>query len=317
MSPVSHPARKLLLTGGAGFIGSHVADLFIARGWAVVVVDNLSAGARANLNPAATFYEVDVCDAAALAAVFAQERPTHVSHHAALVNVRASLEDPIADARVNILGALNVLECARQFGVQHLLYISSSGAIYGEPTYLPCDEHHPVAPLSPYGISKHTVEHYVTVYQQNYGLPTAILRYPNVYGPRQNAGGEGGVVAIFARCMVANQPLTINGDGEQLRDFLYVADCAAANALICEQRATGAYNLGTGQGTSINAVFRVLQALTGYTQTPTYGPAIAGEIRNSYVKADHARAALGWQPSIALETGLVRTLAYFQPQPGV
>jgi UDP-glucose 4-epimerase len=309
-TPSSRP--KILITGGAGFIGSHVVDKFIARGFAVVVVDNFSAGRRENLNPGAVLYEVDITHPQALAEVFAREKPDYVSHHAAQVNVRYSVDNPLADAQTNILGSINVLECARLFGVRQVIYISSSGAVYGEPQYLPCDENHPIVPMSPYGASKHTVEHYVHMYYQNYGLRYTVLRYPNVFGPRQSPEGEAGVVSVFIVRMLRHQSVIINGDGEQQRDFLYVADCAEANWLALNQQVVGMYNLGTGHATSINELFRLLQARTGYAQPAMHGPAKTGEILRSYVTAERATAALGWSPSVPFAQGLDHTLDYFR-----
>ncbi len=303
---------KVLVTGGAGFIGSHVVDALRARGHAVVVVDNLSTGRRANLPADVRVYPLDIRDPQ-LAEVFAQERPEAVCHHAAQVDVRRSVADPLLDADVNVRGSLNVLECARRSGVRRLVYASTGGAVYGEPDYLPVDEAHPVRPLSPYGASKHIVEHYLFMYRHNYGLEYVVLRYPNVYGPRQDPHGEAGVVAIFSDRMRRGAPVAINGDGEQTRDFTFVGDCAAANLLALETAgATGLYNLGTGAPTSINQLFAVLQELTGYRAAPEHGPAKLGETRHIYLEARRARAELGWQPQVSLRAGLAQTLAYFQ-----
>jgi UDP-glucose 4-epimerase len=303
---------KVLVTGGAGFIGSHVVDALLARGHAVVVVDNLSTGRRANLPPDVRFYQLDLRDPQ-LAEVLAQERPEAVCHHAAQVDVRRSMADPLFDADVNVRGSLNLLECARRSGVRRVVYASTGGAVYGEPDYLPVDEAHPVRPLSPYGASKLIVEHYLFMCRHNYGLEYVVLRYPNVYGPRQDPYGEGGVVAIFSDRMRRGEPVTINGDGEQTRDFTFVGDCAAANGLALETPgAAGLYNLGTGTPTSINQIFAALQELTGYQAAPGHGPAKLGETRNIYLDARRARAELGWQPQVSLRAGLAQTLAYFQ-----
>ncbi len=222
------PATRVLVTGGAGFIGSHVVDRLVAAGHDVAVVDNLATGRRANLNPAARFYELDIRDPA-LGTVVERERPAVISHHAAQVDVRRSTADPLYDADVNILGSLNVLKVAVEHGVRKVIYISTGGAVYGEPEYLPVDEDHPIHPLCEYGASKHAVEHYLYMYAENYDLDYTVLRYPNVYGPRQDPHGEAGVVAIFSQKMLKGETCTINGDGTQERDFLYVADCARAN----------------------------------------------------------------------------------------
>lgn len=303
---------KILVTGGAGFIGSHVVDLYLEHGHEVVVVDDLSTGRLSNLNPAATFYEMDI-RSPALADVFEAERPDIVNHHAAQMDVRRSVADPIFDADVNILGSLNLLECARRYGVQRFVYISTGGAVYGEPRYLPCDEEHPIHPICQYGASKHTVEHYLYMYQVNYGLPYTVLRYPNVYGPRQDPQGEAGVVAIFIGRMLANENVTINGDGEQERDFVYVADCARANLLALEDVGPAeVYNLGSGRGTTVNQIFAALREVIGYQKPPHHGPPKLGETRRIYLEAIRARERLGWAPQVSLEEGLARTVEFFR-----
>jgi len=302
---------KALVTGGAGFIGSHVMDAFVEAGHDVVVVDDLSTGRRANLNPAATFHEIDVRDPA-LRQVFEEERPDVVSHHAAQVDVRRSVADPTFDAEVNVLGSLNVLDCCREVGVEKVIYISSGGAVYGEPVTLPCDEEHPIQPLCPYGASKYVVEQYLYVYRELYGLDYTVLRYGNVYGPRQDPHGEAGVVAIFAGQMVGEETPTINGSGEQERDFVYVGDCARANLLALARGSGRAYNLGSGEGTSINRLFELLKTVTGYEGEPVHGPAKAGETFRIYLDATRAREELGWEPEVSLREGLQRTAAHFR-----
>lgn len=303
---------KALVTGGAGFIGSHVAEALLAAGHQVVVVDDLSTGRRANLPAGARLIELDVRDPA-LAEVFAQERPDWVSHHAALVDVRQSVADPLADADVNVRGSLNVLEAARRSGVRRLVYASTGGAVYGEPEYLPVDERHPVNPLSPYGASKHAVEHYLYLYRHNHGLEYVVLRYPNVYGPRQDPRGEGGVVAIFSSRLLRGEAVTIHGDGEQTRDFTYVGDCARANVLALQTpAAAGLYNLGTGRATSINQLFAALRDLTGSPAEARHGPAKVGETRFICLDSARARAELGWQPAFNLTAGLSRTVEHFR-----
>jgi UDP-glucose 4-epimerase len=302
---------KTLVTGGAGFIGSHVVDTYINAGHAVVVVDNLATGRRENLNPAAGFYEVDIRDEK-LAEVFAQERPDVVNHHAAQASVPLSVARPGYDAGVNILGSLNLLEQARRHGVQRVIYASTGGAVYGEPQYLPCDEAHPIRPLTPYGASKHAVEHYLQVYQQLYGMAYTILRYANVYGPRQDPHGEAGVISIFTDRMLAGSPAVVNGDGLQERDFVYVGDCARANLAALEQGRDGIFNIATGAGTTINDLFDRLAAITGYALPRQHGPERLGDIYRSFLSADLAARELGWQPLFALEDGLRETVAYFQ-----
>jgi UDP-glucose 4-epimerase len=303
---------KALVTGGAGFIGSHVVDAFLAHGMEVVVVDDLSTGRESNLNPAAKFYKLDIRDPK-VAEVFAAERPDYVSHHAAQMDVRRSVVDPLFDASVNILGSINLIECAKKYQVKHFVYISSGGTVYGEPQYLPCDEEHPVLPICQYGISKHTVEHYLYLYQYNYGLNYTVLRYPNVYGPRQDPHGEAGVVAIFTGQMLNGKPVMITGDGEQQRDFVYVGDCARANVLaVTTPNSVGIYNLGYGVGTSINQIYFALQAITAYPLEGTHGPAKVGETRFSYLSAAKAKRDWGWEPTVSLEAGLQKTVDYFR-----
>ncbi len=299
---------KILVTGGAGFIGSHVVDLFVSEGYDVVVVDDLSTGRQSNLNPAAKFYRMDIRDPK-LVEVFEKERPDYVSHHAAQMDVRRSVVEPLFDADVNILGSINLIEAARKTGVKRIVYISSGGTAYGEPQYLPCDENHPVLPICQYGVSKHTVEHYLFLYHQNYGLNYTVLRYPNVYGPRQDPHGEAGVVAIFVGKMLAGEQVTITGDGEQQRDFVFVGDCARGNLLGLDAP-VGIYNLGYGVGTSINQIFDALKVITDYPNEAIHGPAKVGETRFIYLDASKAKKMLGWAPTVTLEEGLQKTVDY-------
>ena len=302
---------KVLVTGGAGFIGSHVVDLYLANGYEVVVVDDLSSGRRSNLNPAATFYEVDI-RSPQLQDVFERERPDFVNHHAAQIDVRRSVAEPIFDADVNVLGSLQVLELARQYEVARVVYISTGGAVYGEPQYLPCDEDHPVNPICQYGVSKHAVEHYLYLYHHLYGLDYTVLRYPNVYGPRQDPHGEAGVVAIFTGQMLRGEQAVINGDGLQERDFVYAGDCASANLLALQKERNGIYNLGSERGTSVNHLFDLLREITHYEKKAIHGPPKAGETRKIYLTAEKARRELGWEPKVSLEEGLERTVAHFR-----
>jgi UDP-glucose 4-epimerase len=303
---------KILVTGGAGFIGSHVVNAFIKDGHEVVIVDDLSTGRQSNLNPAARFYQVDIRDPH-VEEIFRIEKPDVISHHAAQMDVRRSVAEPLFDADVNILGSLKLIEYAKKYPVKKFIYISTGGAVYGEPEYLPCDENHPINPICQYGASKHTVEHYLYMYHVNYGLKYTVLRYPNVYGPRQDPHGEAGVVAIFCGKMLAGEPVTINGDGEQTRDYVYVGDCARANVMVAdENQASGIYNLGTGKGTSVNEIFAGLRDIIGYQLAPVYGPAKVGETRFIYLSADKAAQELGWQPTIPLAEGLRKTVDYFR-----
>lgn len=300
---------KILVTGGAGFIGSHVVDLLINSGHDVVVVDNLSTGRMKNLNPKARFYKIDIRDPE-LRRVFEIEKPEIVDHHAAQMNVRRSVADPLYDADVNIRGSVNLLELCREFQVRKVIYISSGGAVYGEPVYLPCDEEHPVRPLCPYGLTKYAFELYLYIYQQNYGIDYTVFRYPNVYGPRQDPLGEAGVIAIFTGQMLRGQPVTIYGSGEQVRDYVHVYDCARANLMALENGSGRVYNLGSGQGTTVNELFSKLKTITGYSGVPVYAPAKVGETFKIYLNAQRARDELGWKQTISLEEGLYNTVEY-------
>lgn len=300
----------IVVTGGAGFIGSHIVDALIEAGYAVAVVDNLSTGKRANLNPAARFYEADIRDRAALDAVFEQERPGAICHQAALADVRASLVDPAGYAQTNVVGTLNLLEAARTVGtVRKVLFASTGGAVYGNPEELPASERCPTRPLDPYGASKLACEHYLATYKHNFELDYCALRYANVYGPRQDPFGEAGVVAIFAGAMLAGRPVTISGDGRQSRDFVFVGDVAAANVAALTY-GSGIYNVGTGIPSDINTIFRELAHITGYAGDETHGPAKLGEVRHTYLDAYKARRELGWEARVPLSAGLARTVAF-------
>ncbi|HBY96139.1 MAG: NAD-dependent epimerase/dehydratase family protein [Ardenticatenaceae bacterium] len=302
---------RILVTGGAGFIGSHVVDAYRAAGHDVAVVDDLSSGQRGHLDPGVRFYQVDIRDSG-LDEVFAQEQPEVVSHQAARANVRESMEKPLLYADVNVLGSLNLLECCRRHNVRKVIYASTGGATYGEPQFLPVSEDHPINPLDPYGASKHHVEHYLYLYRANYGVGYTILRYPNVYGPRQDPHGEAGVVAIFTGQMLNGGRPQINGSGEQERDFVYVSDVARANLLALERGDGAVYNIGGGVGTSVNCMFVLLARLTGYNQPANHGPARQGEVFKIYLDAIRAREELGWTPQVTLEEGLAWTVQSFQ-----
>lgn len=303
---------KILVTGGAGFIGSHVVARYLDLGHEVIVVDDLSTGRLSNLDPRATFYQMDIRDPQ-LREIFLREQPEMVNHHAAQMDVRRSVADPLFDAQVNVVGSLNLIECAKMFGVRRIVYISTGGAVFGEPEYLPCDENHPINPICQYGASKHTVEHYLYMYYENYGLESIVLRYPNVYGPRQDPSGEAGVVAIFTGLMLAGKQLTINGDGEQTRDYVYVGDCAIANVLALETSIKhGIFNLGSGKGTSVNEIFDHLSQITDFRSAALTGPAKVGETRHIYLDATQATERLGWRPEVTLAEGLAKTVAYFR-----
>ncbi len=303
---------KILVTGGAGFIGSHVADAFIDAGHDVVIVDNLHTGKEANIHPRARFYHADIRDRAALERVFQSEKPDVISHQAALANVRESVERPAEYAEVNLVGSIHLLELARRHGISKFIYASTGGACYGEPTKLPVTEDHPVNPLDPYGASKHAFEHYLFLYRVNFQIRYTVLRYPNVFGPRQDPYGEAGVVAIFAVKFLKGEQPIINGDGLQTRDFVYVADIARANLLALDRGDGEIFNLGTGVGTDINTIFRQLAAITASQAEPVHGPAKIGEVRFVYLDAARAKKGLGWEPQVSLAEGLKKTVECFR-----
>ena len=302
---------KILVTGGAGFIGSHVSDAFLAAGHEVSVVDDLSSGRKEQVPVGARFYEMDI-RSTRLQEVFERERPRIVCHQAARANVRESLEKPILYSDVNVLGSLNVLECCRGYQVRKVIYASTGGAVYGEPQYLPVTEDHPIDPLDPYGASKHHVEHYLHVYKKNFQIDYTVLRYPNVFGARQDPFGEAGVVAIFARKMLDGAQTLINGTGEQERDFVHVSDVVRANLLSLELGSGQILNIGSGIGTSVNEIFTTLAELSGYKKEPLHGPAKLGEVFKIYLDATRAFETIGWQPTTSLEGGLASVLAHLR-----
>jgi UDP-glucose 4-epimerase len=301
---------KVLITGGAGFIGSHLADAHLARGDQVVIVDSLAGGRREFVPGAATFHHLDVRDPG-LREIFARERPQVVNHHAAQVSVSASVRDPQFDAEVNVLGTLRVVALAVEFGAAHFIFSSTGGALYGEPKRLPADESTPVRPLSPYGAAKFAAEGYIGLYGRTHGLRACLLRYANVYGPRQDPHGEAGVVAIFARALLDGRPATIFGDGEQTRDFVYVDDVVRANLLAADRRAEGAVNIGTGRGTTVNTIYRQVARRAGSSTPPRYGPPRPGDVRHITLAADAAHRVLGWTPAMPVEAGLAATVEWF------
>lgn len=302
---------KILVTGGAGFIGSHVVDALVERGDEVVIVDNLSTGFKKNINPKAKFYQLSICDNG-LAEVFERERPQVVSHQAAQTVVTKSTSEPVFDAEQNILGSLNVILNCLKFGVNKIIYASSGGAIYGEAKHCPVDESHPIDSLSPYGVSKHTVEHYLRLYNIGHGLNYVVLRYANVYGPRQNPEGEAGVVAIFARQMLRGQQPTIFGSGDKTRDYVHVSDVVAANLLAIEGGKNTIYNIGTGVETSDQEMFDTMAELLGYRSLPNYAQVRKGEIFRICLECSKAQRELGWQPCLSLEEGLSQTVTYYR-----
>ncbi len=302
---------KVLVTGGAGFIGSHVVDRLVEEGHQVVIVDDLSSGTRKNVNRAASLYKLDI-QSGRLERVFRNERPNIVIHLAAQVSVRVSVDNPVFDAQVNVLGTMNVLHQAVHHGVRKVIFSSSGGAIYGEQEAFPAPESHVTKPLSPYGISKLCAEHYLSYFQRISGIQVVSLRYGNVYGPRQDPEGEAGVVAIFIRKMLNNEQPIINGNGRQTRDFVFVDDVAEANLVAMRQDSQGVYNVGTGIETSVNELFRILAGLTGSSCKEVHGPAKLGEQMRSVIDSSKLKQELGWEPEADLTKGLEKTVAYFR-----
>lgn len=302
---------KILVTGGAGFIGSSVTDAFIDEGHEVVVVDNLITGRKENINPKAKFYELDVRDEQ-IFEVFKKERFDVVNHHAAQMDVRRSVADPIFDAQNNILGTINLMQASVRYGVKKFIFISSGGAIYGEQDYFPADEEHPTRPLSPYGITKLTGEKYLHFYAETYGLHYVILRYANIYGPRQNPHGEAGVVAIFTTKLLSQDQPIINGEGTQTRDYVYVGDVVNANLKALTYHKNGYFNIGTGIETDVNEIFHQLNILTGGQAKEEHGIAKPGEQLRSVLNYEKAKKLLNWSPRVTLGEGLKRTVEYFK-----
>lgn len=300
---------KVLVTGGAGFIASHIVDQLIAAGHQVVAVDNLSTGKKSQVNPSATFYDMDITNGQ-LEDIFLKERPEVVFHQAAQTQVNRSVEEPIFDATINVLGTIQVLEAARKAQTRKIVF-ASTAAVYGNPSYLPIDEQHPVAPLSGYGAGKHTGEHYLQIYHKLYGIEYAILRYANVYGVRQDPRGEGGVISIFIDKMLQETPLIIFGDGNQTRDYIYVEDVASANLAAMEGGSGEIFNIGTGISTSINDLIHHFEALAGKRAIQRHAPERFGDIKFSYFIPTKAEQILDWKAAVSLADGLERTFHYY------
>jgi UDP-glucose 4-epimerase len=305
-------AKRILITGGAGFIGSTIADLFVEAGWEVAVLDDLSSGKRENVPAGARFYPVDIRSAAAAEAV-KKERPQVICHHAAQIDVRRSMADPRFDADVNLGGLLNVMQAAVEArSVEQVLFASSGGATYGDTDVIPTPESHPQKPVSHYGAAKAASEIYLGVYRANFGIPFAALRYANVYGPRQDPHGEAGVVAIFCGRLLDKSPCTIYGEGKQTRDYVFVGDVARANLRAAEKRFEGALNVGTGVETDVNVLYAHLARAAGVDRPPEYGPARLGEQKRSCIDPTAAEKAIGWRPEVGLADGLGRTFEWFR-----
>jgi UDP-glucose 4-epimerase len=308
------PARSICVTGGAGFIGSHVAEALLAAGHRVLIVDDLSSGRKENLPTGAEFFQLDIRSPEA-AELLASGGIEVLVHHAAQMDVRRSVADPAFDASVNIEGTLNLLEAGRRGGLQQVIFASTGGAIYGDQQVYPAHEDHPAWPLSPYGVAKLAVEHYLYYYWREYGVAATCLRYANVYGPRQNPHGEAGVVAIFLDRLLAGREAVIHGDGLQTRDYVYVDDVVAANLAAVGCPGFEQLNVGTGRETTVVELYRLLAAAVGVSRPPVHGPAKPGEQRRSCISSERLYSRLGVRPQVTLEAGLERTARWFAARP--
>ncbi|MBR3628607.1 MAG: SDR family NAD(P)-dependent oxidoreductase [Elusimicrobia bacterium] len=303
---------KILVTGGAGFIGSNIVDELIEKKHKVVIVDNLATGNIKNVNKKAKFYKVSVCDKKKIDEIFKKEKIDIVIHHAAQLDVRKSVADPCFDADVNIKGALNILEACKNTKVKKIIFASSGGTIYGECGSKAPDEKAFANPLSPYGVAKLSVEHYIKAYSELYGLKYTILRYANVYGPRQDTNGEAGVVAIFIDRMAQNKEFFIFGDGKQLRDYVYVKDVVSANIKSLTKGNNEVINIGTNKTTSVTKLAQELSKIIGYKNKPVFKPKRNGELFKSFLNISKAKKVLGWEPKVDIIKGLKNTVEYFK-----
>ncbi|MEE8637528.1 MAG: NAD-dependent epimerase/dehydratase family protein [Candidatus Margulisiibacteriota bacterium] len=304
---------KILVTGGAGFIGSNIVDAYIEAGHEVAVVDNLTTGKKENLNPQAKFYEVDIRDKQRLSQVISEFSPEIINHHAAQIDVRKSVEDPVHNAEVNELGTLNLLDAAVKSKVRKVIFASTGGAIYGEVTKKSgADEDHSQEPISPYAVTKRSAEMYFHSYQVNYGLNSTVLRYGNVYGPRQDPLGEAGVIAIFCGKILKGEQPTIFGDGNQLRDYCYVGDVAELNLLVLEKGHNQIYNVGRGKGTSVNELFACLKEITKFEKEAVYAPPRTGELFRSVLNCKKIKKELSWKAKTGIKKGLKLTLKQYR-----
>jgi UDP-glucose 4-epimerase len=303
---------KILVTGAAGFIGSHIADAYVEAGHDVAILDDLSRGRRENLNPRCRFHCCDIRDRRAVEGVFSAERPVVVNHHAAQMDVRRGVREPLYDAEVNILGGINLIEAAVANGAKRFLYAGTAGAGYGEPERLPVPEDDPIHPITPYGISKHTVEHYLFTFRVLYGMDYVVLRYGNVYGPRQSSQGEAGVFAIFAEQMFSGAQPVIYGDGTKVRDYVYISDVVAANLAALDRGTGEIFNISGGVQSSDQEIFDLVRDLAGKFVQPRYEPRRPGEIDRICLDISKAGRLLGWKPRVALAEGALRTVVYFQ-----
>lgn len=305
---------KILVTGGAGFIASHIVDSYILEGHHVIIFDDLSTGIKKNINPKAEFHEVDIRSQQAFEKLV-EIQPEIINHHAAQVDLRKSVENPLEDASINILGLLNLMQAAvKSQSVKKTIFASTGGAIYGDADTIPTQEDYPAWPVSPYGIAKLTCEHYLYYYQKTFNIPFVSLRYGNVYGPRQNPHGEAGVVAIFARKMLDGEQVIINGNGKQTRDFVFVADVVEANRLVIRNQFSGIFNIGTGEETDVNDIFFHLSKILGSSNKAKYGPEKKGEQKRSALECSKAKEVFSWEAHTSIEEGIKKTAEFFKNQ---
>ena len=303
--------RSALVTGGAGFIGSHLVDRLVDEGYRVTIVDDLTTGKLKNLNHDATFHHLSITQPT-LSELMERERPDLVFHLAAQSSVPKSVKDPIGDNEINVLGTLRLLEASRRAGVEKVIYSSTGGALYGEPEIVPCPDDAPVVPISPYGMSKYMGEQYLDFYSRQYRLNFTTLRYGNVYGPRQDPYGEAGVIAIFISAMLSGKRPRIFGDGNQTRDFVCVDDIVEANMAAIHRGHRTALNIATGELTSINQMYELLKAITGFRWEAEHGPARTGDVYRISLDCSRAQDELGWTPKTSLADGLTRTVAFLR-----
>jgi UDP-glucose 4-epimerase len=303
---------KILVTGAAGFIASHIVDAYVALGHDVAVLDDLSRGKRENVNPKCRFYRADIRDHGTISQIFRTEKPDVVNHHAAQMDVRRGVREPLFDAQVNVLGGINLIEGAAANGVKRFIYAGTAGAGYGEPQQTPVPEDYPINPITPYGISKHTIEHYLFTFRFLYGLGYVVLRYGNVYGPRQSSQGEAGVFAIFCEQLLAGIQPVIYGDGNKIRDYVYISDVVAANVFALNHGTNEIFNISSGVQTTDQEVLNLVSALVGKSVQPQYVPRRAGEIDRICLDISKAERLLGWKPQVSLTEGARLTVDHFK-----